>query len=136
MPGPGLRKPRLAIENPRMLAAERCAANVLDAWVRRRGVHNAELAEAWGVSEAIVRGLRTRERPLRVAHVLMLPATARRALFALLEDADSRPDRRVSSPVTAIGGSLAMLDHAVIPRHFVQYAVQYAAQYEPSRGAL
>jgi hypothetical protein len=74
-----------------MLAAERCAATVLDAWMRRRGIHNAELAEAWGVSESIVRDLRTRERPLRIAHVLLLPTSARRALFALLEDAELSP---------------------------------------------
>lgn len=86
--GPGLRKPSLRERSPRLLAAGVAAANVLDAWMRRRGVSNCEIAETWGVSERVVRDLRSREKPLHVAHVLALPAQARRALLALLEDAE------------------------------------------------
>jgi hypothetical protein len=69
-----------------MLGAERVAADVLDRWMKRRNVSNTELAETWGVSESIVRDLRTRRRPLRIAHVLLLPSAAKHALFALLAD--------------------------------------------------
>lgn len=82
------RKPQLAKTKPEMFQAECAAANALDQWMLRRGVSNVELAELWCVSESIVRDLRTRVRPLRVAHVLMLPVHARRALLAILEVVD------------------------------------------------
>lgn len=85
---PGIRKPSLAHRSPRLLAAGVVAADVLDAWMRRRGIGNAELAERWEVSERVVRDLRSREKPLHVAHVLALPRNARTALLALLDDAE------------------------------------------------
>ncbi len=84
--GPGIRKPRCQQDDPVLLAAERQAANVLDAWMRARGESNVSLARAWGISESIVRDLRTRHRPLTVGRILLLPrGRARSALFDLLD---------------------------------------------------
>jgi hypothetical protein len=88
-PGPGIvacRRPQLAERNPRLFAAGVAAANALDVWMRRRGVSNDELAERWGISESIVRDLRTRQKPLHMAHVLALPLSACNGLLDVLRE--------------------------------------------------
>lgn len=87
------RRPGAERRNPRLFAAEVAGANVLDAWMKRRGVSNTELAEAWLVNESIVRDLRSRHRVLTIGHLLLVPrGPARRSLFAILEDAELELD--------------------------------------------
>jgi hypothetical protein len=87
--GPGIRKPKLKLEDSLLLEAEKQAANILDTWMRARGETNVSLSETWGISESIIRDLRRRDRPLTVGRVMLLPkGRARSALFDLFAEAE------------------------------------------------
>lgn len=89
-------KPALAERAPRILEIERRAAEVFDEFLRERNVSNDAASEYYLCNERIVRDLRTRQKPLRLVHVLALPKRMRLRLLDLIRELAESDDPAVN----------------------------------------
>ena len=75
-------KPALARQDPQGFVREQLVAKAFDTALREMGIANTTIADLWGVSESVVRRVRSREKPLTLSKVQQLPADLRQAIDA------------------------------------------------------
>jgi hypothetical protein len=92
------KKPALAAIDPEMLSVTRRMADVLAFTMAnfqhadgRIGVSNVELARWIGRSESIIRGWKSRNKPIPTYHLMKLPEDFREALLAAWHDIFNQP---------------------------------------------
>jgi hypothetical protein len=99
------KKPALARQDPAGYVREQLTAQAFGAVLDEMGIANTHIACIWGVSESVVRGVRSRAKPLTLSKVQQLPDDLRAAI-------DRKTDELLAE-LRALRASLPALSEAL-----------------------